>query len=59
MSMKYKSPQEILESLEKIAKELNVEPKKAVRFYVMGMSHGLLNLDHNSILQAARKYMEE
>jgi len=59
MSMKYKTPQEILESLEKIAKELNVEPKKAVRFYVMGLSHGLLNLDHNNILQAARKYMEE
>ena len=59
MSMKYKTPQEILESLEKIAKELNVEPKKAVRFYVMGLSHGLLNLDPNSILQAARKYMEE
>ena len=59
MSFTYKTPQEILESLEKIAKELNVEPKKAVRFYVMGLSHGLLNLDHKSILQAARKYMEE
>jgi len=59
MSFKYKTPQEILESLEKIAKELNVEPKKAVRFYVMGLSHRMLNLDHKSILQAARKYMEE
>ena len=45
--------------MEKIAKELNVEPKKAVRFYVMGLSHGMLNLDHKGMLQAARKYMEE
>ncbi|MBM3897066.1 MAG: hypothetical protein FJ358_00855 [Thaumarchaeota archaeon] len=59
MSMRYETPQEILESLEKIAKDLNVDPKKAARFYVMGMSHGLLNLDHKAILQAARKYMEE
>jgi len=57
--MKYKTPQEILESLEKIARELGIEPKKAVRFYVIGLSHGLLNLDHGSIMRAARKYMEE
>ena len=59
MSLNFKTPQEILASLEKVAKKLEVEPKKAVRFYVMGLSHGLLNLDHNSILRAARKYMEE
>lgn len=59
MSFSYKTPQEILESLEKIAKKLEVDPKKAVRFYIMGLSHGMLNLDHKSILQAARKYVEE
>lgn len=60
MSFRYKSSQEILESIEKIAKELDVDPKKAVRFYVMGLSHGILpNLDHTAILQAARKYMQE
>ena len=59
MSLNFKTPQEILASLEKVAKKLEVEPKKAVRFYVMGLSHGLANLDHNSILRAARKYMEE
>ena len=59
MSSRYKTPQEILQSLEKIAKELNVEPKTAVRFYVMGLSHGMLNLDHKGMLQATRKYMEE
>ena len=60
MSFRYKSPQDILESLEKIAKKLDIDPKKAVRFYVMGLSHGMLpNLDHEAILRAARNYMQE
>lgn len=59
MSLHYKSPRQIIESMEKIAKKLEVDPKKAVRFYVMGVSHGLLSLDHQAILKEARKYMEE
>ena len=59
MSLHYKSPTEIIQSIEKIAKKLEIDPKKAVRFYVMGVSHGLLALDHQAVLREARKYMVE
>lgn len=59
MSLHYKSPQEIIQSIEKIAKKLEVDPKKAVRFFVMGVSHGLLASDHQAVLREARKYMVE
>lgn len=57
--LKYKNPSAVITDLEKIAKELDLDPKKAVRFYLIGLSHGTMNMNHRAIVLEARKYMSE
>ena len=57
--LKYKNPNDVIADLKKIAKELDLDPKKAVRFYLIGLSHGTTNMNHRAIILEARKYMSE